>query len=194
MSRIPLRKDEQIIARFRRYGLTLVGQWVIALIPLVCAGVYMFALFRQGTWGTVVFTTLIILTCILTLRIVLLSRGSVLMLTSHRIIDTAKEGIFRKVITEVEMDDIEDITVIQRGILKTLCNCGTVEIHIRDSKTRIRVDHMHRPVGVQRLIREVRRRYARSDVQLSSIEIISALKTMSRRDLLHIQKKLSELL
>jgi len=194
MSRIPLRKDEQIIARFRRYGLTLVWQWLIALVPLVCASVYMFALFRHGTWGIVVFVVLITLTCILILRIVLVSRGSILFLTSHRIVDSAKEGMFRKVITEVEMDDIEDIAVVQRGVMRNLCNYGTLEIHIRDSKTCIKVEYVHRPVGVQRLIREVRKRYSRSGIELSPMEIMTALKTLSRRDLLSIQKKLNELL
>ncbi len=191
MPRIPLRTDEQIVAEIRRFGFTYVWRWVGALIPFVVAGLYMFWLFRHGTWGTIGFVTLLIMGSAGCISNYVRFKGTVLILTNYRIVDVAKDGIFGRTISEAELGDVEEVVVRQRGVWRMMSNYGTIEIRIRESKVRIDVEYVKRPIGVQRLINELKKQYSdvgSSKPQYSLNEIHKSITELDSEDLLYLKK------
>lgn len=191
MSRIPLRVDEQIVAEIRRFGFTYIWRWIGALIPFVAAGLYMFWLFKQGTWGTIGFLTLLgagVGGCISNY---VRFKGTVLILTNYRIVDIAKDGIVGRTISEAELGDIEDVVVRQRGLWRMMFNYGTVEIRVRDSKVRIDVEYVKRPIGVQRLVNELKKQYSDKEggrPKYSLNEIHKSITELDTEDLIYLKK------
>ena len=114
------------------------------------------------------------------------SRGTVLVLTTERVIDIVKDGLFGKTISEVDLYNIEDVVVRQRGLWRMLCKYGTIEIRIKDSKVRIVVDHVSRPVGIQRLFNELRKQKIRTETsenQHSFEQIYRMINTLEQPEL-----------
>lgn len=192
MPRIPLRQDEQIVAEIRRFGFTYVWKWVLALIPLAIAGIYMFRLFHQGTRGIIGFYALITVGIVACISNYLRFQGNVLLITNYRLVDIAKDGIFGRTISEAELGDVEDIVVRQRGVWRMLCNYGTIEIRIRNAKIRIDVEFVHRPTGVQRLINELKKQYGKGAGTILSPtlfeEMHKQINQLSRDELVQLQK------
>lgn len=192
MPRIPLRQDEQIVAEIRRFGLTYIWKWIMVLIPLAIAGIYMFRLFHQGTPGIIGFYILVAVSIVGCISTYLTVQGNVLLITNYRVVDIAKDGMLGRTISEAELGDIEDIVVRQRGLWRMLCNYGTVEIRIKNAKIRIDVEFVHRPTGVQRLINELKKQYGKgSDAILSPTlfeEVYKRINQLSQDELTQLQK------
>ncbi len=190
MPKIPLRKDEQIVAEIRRFGFTYLWRWVGALIPFAVAGIYMFWLMRQGTIGMIGFSALILIGVAGCISNYVRFRGTVLILTNYRIIDIAKDGITGRTISEAELGDIEDVVVRQRGLWRMMINYGTIEIRVRDSKIRIDVEYVRRPQGVQRLINELKKQVngGVSHPRFSVEDLHKGITELDTEDLLYIRK------
>ncbi len=181
MSQIPLRVDEQIVSEVRQRALTFMWQWIVSLTLLLGAAVGMFWLFRHGNFGIIGFVLLIFGGVWGLATTYMRTRGTVLLITTHRIVDIVKDGLFGKTISEAELGDIEDVVVRQRGISRTIFKYGTVEIRIRNSKIRIVVDRVSRPAGVQRLINELRKHsVGQSDGERQVLTLPLVLRAVSR--------------
>lgn len=191
MSNIPLRHDEQIVAEIRRFGFTYIWRWIGALIPFAIAGLYMFWFFDQGTWGMIGFVTFLIIGAAGCISNYVRHKGTVLILTNYRIVDIAKDGIFGRTVSEAELTDVEDIVVRQRGIWRMMFNYGTVEIRLKESKVRIDVEYVRRPIGVQRLINELKKQQSieggvESEPTLHDIH--KSITELNYDDLLYLKK------
>jgi hypothetical protein len=157
MATVPLRNDEQIIAEIRQRAASFFWQWMLVVMLLLGAALGMFWFFRQGGIGVTAFIILVTLGGWHLVATIIRMKGTVLIVTTHRLVDCVKDELFGKTISEVDLSQIEEVIVRQRGFWRTVWKYGTVEIRIRDSKVRLVVDNISRPLGVQRLINELRR-------------------------------------
>jgi hypothetical protein len=72
-----------------------------------------------------------------------------------------------------------------------MLNYGTLEIRIRGSKIRIDVEYVKRPIGVQRLINELKKQYGiagNTQPKYSVNEIHISLTELDSEDLLYLKK------
>lgn len=186
MVKIPLIQGEHIIAEIRQRTSSFVWQWIGSFFLLLTASVGMFWFFAQGTWGIIGFSVLCFGGVWGVVMVLIRSRGTVLVLTTERVIDIVKDGLFGKTISEVDLYNIEDVVVRQRGLWRMLCKYGTIEIRIKDSKVRIVVDYVSRPVGIQRLINELRKQKIRTEAsenQHSFEQIYRMINTLEQSEL-----------
>lgn len=191
MPKIPLRQDEQIVAEIRRFGITTIWKWIGALVPLVAAGTYLFWLMHQGTIGILIFCALLVIGITGCISNYVRFRGTVLLITNYRVVDISKDGILGRTISEAELGDIEDVVVRQRGIWRMMLNYGTLEIRIKGSKIRIDVEYVKRPIGVQRLINELKKQCVFEGnirPKYSVNEIHKSITELDSEDLLYLKK------
>ena len=151
----------------------------------------MFWFFDQGTWGMIGFVTFLIIGAAGCISNYVRHKGTVLILTNYRIVDIAKDGIFGRTVSEAELTDVEDIVVRQRGIWRMMFNYGTVEIRLKESKVRIDVEYVHRPIGVQRLINELKKQHNienGSESESTLHDIHKSITELNYDDLLYLKK------
>ena len=75
--------------------------------------------------------------------------------TTHRVIDREQLGLFHRVISELELNQIQDITYEQKGFWSTIFNYGHVYIQTAGEKERFVFDDVPRPQQVARIIEKL---------------------------------------
>ncbi len=190
MAKILLNHDEQIISEIGQRVTSFMWQWMSSLFLLLVAAVGLFWFFRHGTWGIIGFSVLCLAGVWGVATVIIRAKGTMLVITTERVIDIAKDGIFGKTVSEVDMRNIEDVAVRQRGLWRMILKYGTIEIRIKDSKVKIVVDHVSRPVGVQRLINELRRQNVGgiSEKKYSFENLHKAVTVLEKEELMRLRE------
>ncbi len=134
---LELEPGEQILHEIRR---TKIG-----LVPLIASGVivffgvltavYLMARFRDSLAESVPVGLailgvigLVILVALLLVVMISVYLGNRLQITNERIIDVTKRSLFNQDISQINLNQIQEVTVKQRNILESLFNFGTLVI------------------------------------------------------------------
>ena len=172
-NKIRLKPDEEILSIIRRYGLTYFWSWILIIILLIVPFFFMFWLFNQAMWGTIIFFVLIFFALFFLFRTVFLWRNNVLIITTHRIIDYDQKGFFEKIISDVPYDQVEDVSGRIRGVFGTVFRYGNVNIQTGRGKVRIVIDRVKQPVFVQQEINEIREKFLSVGREIEDDELFS---------------------
>jgi hypothetical protein len=76
-------------------------------------------------------------------------------ITTHRIINREQLGLFNRVTSELDLDQIQDITVEQKGFLSTILDYGYVYVQTAGEKERFVFEQVPRPQQVARIIEQI---------------------------------------
>ncbi len=77
-------------------------------------------------------------------------------ITSRKIISRDQLGLFNRVVSELELNRIQDITAEQKGILETTLNYGDVQIQSAGEIERFTFTDIPNPNEVARMIEKIR--------------------------------------
>lgn len=157
--KVKLKEEERISTVVRRYGITLFWHWLIIILLFIIPFFFMFWLFNQGWWGQVLFVGPVVVGTLLALRTVYVWQTNVFIITTHRLIDIDRKGLFDTTISEVPFNQIEDISGRVKGLLSTLFKYGNLVVQTGGGKVQIVAEKIKNPHRLQQEINELRERF-----------------------------------
>lgn len=170
-----LKEDEELIRINRSVFLSRFWNFLGGFLLLVLGFFFLYPLFRQGTWGIILFFLLILSGLLLLLRGLITWSLNALVLTNKRIIDFDQKGLFHRVISEITYNDIQDVTFEIKGFWATLFNWGDIKILTAGPKVNLELKWVSEPQKLQSLIREIQSKIQNQTTKekLSAQELIS---------------------
>ncbi len=191
-----LREGEEIVEMVRKYPLSFFWQFFLAVIIIVLPFFFLFMLFSQGVWGIVAFAVILSAGIIYALRIFISWYNNVSLITNYRVVDVYQNGFFDKTVSGVSYDKIQDISFRKKGIFETLFNCGTVQIQLANTNTKIQLRKIKHPQKIQELTLSLQEEYKPpiEEVETRNTEkvqnIWDKMKNMSSEELKAIKEKI----
>ena len=161
MKELTLKRNERLVRVVRRYTLTHLPQFFAVVASFSVGFFFMFWLFRHGWWGQAIFVLLSGTGVFFFLRILFAHYGNVCYLTTQRVIDIDRRGLFQRVISEIPYDQIEDVSGHILGFFGTIFRYGQVEIQSGRGKILVIIDSVKHPRRVQQHINILREEYIR---------------------------------
>jgi hypothetical protein len=150
------KEGEQVEAIIRRHVATLVPPLCLSLLLIVIPFFLLFPLFAWNFFGIILFFASVIFGILVALRSLMLWDGDVLVLTSLRLIDVDRRGVFARSVSETHLGAIQDVSWSRHGMLESLFRSGSVSVQTAGTTPRIEVTRIPRPEAVFELINELR--------------------------------------
>jgi hypothetical protein len=178
--------DGEILIKIVRQATTLLGvKLFLPTLIFILDFFFLYPLFNLGNKGITVFLGLIIISVFLAAKIIFIWYSKVLIITNQRIIDIDRKGIFRKTVSEVSLDDINEVLFQAKGVFQTLFRLGKLEIIIKENKIKIEINNINRPHRIQQLLLQLKSAVPKKWVDFSK---------MSDTELLNLVKKIQDYL
>jgi uncharacterized membrane protein YdbT with pleckstrin-like domain len=133
----------------------------LSLVPLA-ANIFLTQLVPQ-VWESEVLTVIVTVVAFSYYLIVLSLALSVWMdtyldvwtITNRRIISREQRGLFNRVVSELELYRVQDVTVEQKGVLATMLNFGDLHVQTAGEEKRFVFKDVGEPIKVARLIQKL---------------------------------------
>lgn len=156
---------EKIVHFLRRHPITLLpiifGYLVIILIPLIGFS-YLFAYEPAIMNDPVLFPVIVLISSIVFLYAWLILFQmfmdyylDIWIVTTRRILNVEHTGLFNRVVSELRLYRIQDVTAQINGFLHTVLNFGFLEIQTAGEKTRFVFEEISNPMSVSKSILEL---------------------------------------
>lgn len=147
-----LKQNEQLIIVFRRYWLTHFKAMIWPVLIIITDFFLLFPLFDWGTTGQIIFSLILFVALVLLVRVLILIKYNLIIITDERIIRVRQNGLFDRLVTEIDIDQITEALFRVKGFWQTIFKYGTVLIRILDQDKPIFLKHLKHPETVQQLI------------------------------------------
>lgn len=154
MSKVTMRVDEEIVLSVRKHAICITIPLLFSFLLLTGSFFLLFPLFSLGTIGVVLFCALLFFSCAIGIRSWILWRSTQLLVTTQRVVDVDRQGMFRWVISDVAFDTIADISYEIAGPLQVLCRAGNVLVTGIGNGHAIVAHFVPRPAEVREMIME----------------------------------------
>lgn len=160
------KKDsENIIIFTRRHWITLAnicfGSFVASLLPLIIVviGAPYIVAYQASVWFALFWV--IYLMCIWFVLFYRLTMHSldVWIVTNERIIDSLQLGLFRRKVSELHLESIQDISVNTSGIIQSYFDYGNIEIQTSATAQRFLFEDAPHPIAVKDKIMDTAKEY-----------------------------------
>ena len=122
---------------------------------------FLFPLWRQGTWGVILFLVWLCSGLLMLARAYVRYNRTVFLLTDSRVVDHDQRGLFHRVVTQARYDEIDEASVRIKGIAPTMFGYGTLTLKLHGSSADIVVDAVPRPSHLADVINDLRLQHAR---------------------------------
>jgi hypothetical protein len=151
-------KGEQILLLLRKHPLTQVG-WVfvailIALIPIIFSGVPLINFLPPNFQAAAVIGWYLLLSGYI-IESFLTWYFNVFIVTDERIIDVDFLSLIYHDVASAKIDNIEDVTSIKGGAVRSVFDFGTVQIQTAAEKTMFEFEDVPHPAQVTKLLNEL---------------------------------------
>jgi hypothetical protein len=83
--------------------------------------------------------------------------------TNERIVNIEQKGLFSRGISELELENIQDITVEVLGIIPTFLNYGNLYVQTAAEKERFIFKHVPNPYAIKDLVMNLQKKYERKE-------------------------------
>lgn len=125
---INLSSEEEIVGTFRSHAILA----LLALSPFICALIvlclFVFPLLSLGAKGVIFFLLLLALDSIFIATILSQWIGTLVILTSRRIIKIDRRSIIKKHVNEYQLETITEIAYDCKGVIPTFFSLGDINI------------------------------------------------------------------
>lgn len=144
-------EDEAVVTVLRGYSIADSPRYVLLL------GVYFGWLFLMPWWfrlglvGVLVFTGGLCCIVAYTIRRFIIWYLDVMILTTQRLIDVARTGLFAKEVRIIPWLEVHTISYAQEGMMATLFHYGTITV-TTNRGSNITVQHVYNPQQIRELM------------------------------------------
>ena len=164
-----LRRGEEVIIHIRRHWLTFVGVLSVfaflALLPLVLYGFLVTPeslFFIELTISEAFRAFLLVLGCSYYLLLMVFALTAwmdyyldVWTITTERVISREQRGLFHRIVSELDITNIQDVTAEQQGMLATFFHYGHVYIQSAAEKERFVFEQIPQPYYYAKMIQKL---------------------------------------
>lgn len=151
-----LKEDERIKAITKRHGVALIPGLALALVLLVAPFFFLFPLFRTGPPGVVVFAILVLVGVFIAIRTFVMWDGDVFIVTDLRIVDVDQRGLFSRTVSEVKLEDIQDVSWSKNGLMDMFLKVGTLKVQTYSGALAVEAQFIPRPQEIHNLLNDLR--------------------------------------
>lgn len=153
---IELKAREEVLELVQASLLPKLWAFVLSMLWTVLPFFFLFPLWRQGTWGVIVFFVWLVSGIIILSRLYLMWARTVFLVTDMRVVDYDQRGFFHRVVTEARFEQIDEVSVQVKGIIATLFRYGTLRLKLHGAAADIEVERVKRPEHLADLINDLR--------------------------------------
>lgn len=166
-------RNEQTVLFLRRYWIDLAAVFLFAaamlLVPVALGAAFTYAgmdVFASGFWGPV--TSLMLSAYILIVLVITMSQITdyfldMWIVTNERIINIEQFGLFRRKVSEMRLNQVQDISSEMHGFLETFLTYGDVTIQTAGEKLQFHFKNINNPdevkLTIARLVAECKKRH-----------------------------------
>ena len=149
-----LRENEDIVLIIKKHSLAYIINYVVCFILFFIPFFFLPLLFDKGILGKIIFFILVIIASFYFLRLLAFIYFNCLVVTSRRVINFGYQKLFTKKVIELDLEDINDVSHILKGILANLFDVGSLEIvwKISDQEKLLTTKFVKNPAKIQRII------------------------------------------
>jgi len=174
-----LNQNEIVVKVVRQSRLTLAFRLFIPAILILLAFFLIYPLFSLGNRGIGLFLLILIIGILFLVRGLAIWYRKKFIISNQRIIDIDQNGLFKKVVSEIPLAKIQDVSYKIKGLVQSLTRLGDVEIVVRDARFKIAIKNINQPQKIQQLITQLGQNTAKASDsldQLSNPELTELLK------------------
>lgn len=153
--RLNLLENEKVIIVIRCYGLTYFWRGLLIFILIIAPFFFMFWLFSRGWWGIMLFSASLALAALLLVRALYFWHRNVFIVTNQKVIDIYQAGSLEKVVTEVHLDKIHNVSYQIKGLFPTIFRYGKIRIQTVGGETDLEFNRVKNPAAAQGVISAV---------------------------------------
>lgn len=165
--------DETVIADIRRHPFGLIVVYLQFIVGSVLAiGLLAFLLPSVITSKSYINMflglTVLIITIFGAVFLILITRvykGNQLIVTDENVTEVQQLGLFNRKVSELTMEDIEDITANTHGILPTIFNYGILTVETAGEKDNFIFRYCPNPNAYAKALQDARQRYQRTHIK-----------------------------
>jgi hypothetical protein len=165
--KINLHANEELIAILHHHPMTYAKQIAVTAILILGSFFFMFALFSQGEIGVALFCALIITGVIYGSREFYIWFANSCVVTSQRLVDIDQQGIFHKIVSDVDYAKIIDISYSVNGISQTIFNIGSIKV--QSSGATLLLKNIKEPGKVNQLLVDLIRKQTGKEMEVKKV-------------------------
>ncbi len=158
-----LKEDEQLVALVHPTFLAYTGSILGTLFFLSAAFFFIYPLFRMGAWGIAGFILLLVVAKYFAIRVAIGRYGNMYVITNERLIDVERKGIFDRIVSEVPLGNIHDVSFRMKGLLGMFLHIGTITVRTIGGATNFEWRWVRNPEDVREMLLEIQRGAAPSE-------------------------------
>lgn len=155
---IELKAHEQVLDLVQASLLPKLWKFALAVVWTVLPFFFLFPLWRQGSWGVIVFFVWLVSGLLILGRLYLMWVRTVFLVTDMRVVDYDQRGFFHRVVTEARFEQIDEVSVQVKGIVATIFRYGTLRLKLHGAAADIEIERVKRPEHLADLINDLRSR------------------------------------
>ncbi|MCR4313667.1 MAG: PH domain-containing protein [Candidatus Uhrbacteria bacterium] len=153
---IELKAHEQVLEVVHASLLPKLWRFVLATIWTVLPFFFLFPLWRQGSWGVIVFFVWLASGFLILSRLYLMWARTVFLITDRRVVDYDQRGFFYRIVMEARFEQMDEVSVQVKGIVATLLRYGTLRLKLRGAAADIEIERVKHPEHLADLINDLR--------------------------------------
>lgn len=151
------RPDEKIVLVKKRHP------WVLFKAGLVALLVIILVLISFLIWGASSISVIVLTAGLVFLTLFLMGRffvynNDIFILTNHRIINIDQSGFFTRRVSEAELENIQNVTYMIKGPIRSLLNFGDIEVATAGNTPGLVFRNVENPHFVQERIVELQKK------------------------------------
>ena len=154
-----LKPDEKIYVVLRRFWPVFWWQILSATLLIIAPFFFLFALFRIGNFGLIIFWLALLFGLVWFIRIYFVWYFNAFVLTSLRLIDIDQKGFWQRTVSEAGYDKIQDVTYQLKGVWQTFFKYGKVSIQTAGTTVLLELRSVRYPDEVQQLITVIQQKF-----------------------------------
>lgn len=177
-----LKEDEEIKAYYRQFFLAWFWQWLGAFVLFLSPFFLLYLFLRYGPVGQILLAALFVAGAAWLARVWRLWQGSVLVVTTHRLVMVRQKGIFDRTFSQISLDKINDVSFRQKSFWQTFFNYGAILVQISASPEKLVLLNIRRPHAVQQVIFDLQRNFGRKEhEEFSEAELLAIVREIRNR-------------
>lgn len=153
---IELKAHEQVLEVVRASLAPQCLTFAFAMIWTVLPFFFLFPLWRQGSWGALVFFVWLSSGAFMLCRLYLKWARTVFVVTDMRVVDCDQRGFFYRIVTEARFEQIDEVSVQVKGMNATLFHYGTLQLKLHGEAADIEISCVNHPEHIANLINDLR--------------------------------------
>jgi len=146
-----LNEDEKLIALIRKHWITLTLPLAKAIVAIAVIAILAQKLFEFEYGKEIVFVW-IITSILYAVHEIIIWYLDCYIITNKRIIDIDQKNIFRRIVAEVGIENIQEVVYLTNGPLETILGYGTVNVKTSSNGSMIGMEQIPNPVEVKDII------------------------------------------